>query len=146
MTVKEYKMHLLFMDDENVIYYGNKQAFVLSGQTAFHARQLLSAVDEADYRDVAVPLRSVELAQKANSDDAPYKYPIDQTMVRVLGEMAPCTEPVTAVELTTLCAIKRPHAGVILSKLSGNGFVSRSENGGYLVSPDGHEFLKNHGK
>lgn len=142
--VKEYKMHLLFVDDDSVIYYSNKQAFVLSGQTAFHAKQLLSAVDDVGYDVVAVPARSLELAEKANSDRGPYKYPIDQTMVRILGDIAPCSEPVTSVEIATLCAIKRPHAGVVLSKLAGNGFVTRNQGGGYLVSPAGHEFLKNH--
>lgn len=144
MTVKEYKLHLLALDDDSIICVSRNKAVMLNKTLAGYVQRLIEEFQPEDKHTVIPPARSTELAVKANGPIEHRKYYMSKAMALVLNTMAPFEDPLTTNDVITLCSMSRGTASSKISMLTTNGYLTRVAVGKYLVSPAGHAYLLEH--
>jgi hypothetical protein len=144
--VKEYKLHLLALDDDSIVCIEYGRATMLTKAAAACAQRLLQSIrpENAQYA-VTPPTRSVELAAKANGPAEGHRtYPMSKPMAEMLNNIAAVSEPVSTTDVMNLCDLGRGTASSKLSMMFTNGYLTRVDKGRYLVSPTGHAYLLEH--
>lgn len=144
--VKEYKLHLLQLDNDSIVCIEYGRATMLTKAAVGYVLRLLDEIrPESKRYPLTPPARSVELAEKANGPAAGRRtHPMSQPMAAMLNTIASFKEPASTTDVINLCDLGRGTASSKLSMLFSNGYLARVDKGRYLVSPTGHAYLLEH--